>query len=244
MRGMDVHSGGRTGPVAGVALRRAWTTVLWDWDGTIADTVPLIIAAHHAATEEILGRRLDETLIRARIGEPARRRIGALVGPAHAHDVFQRYSRHLQSVGDDATQVFPEIEGLLADAAGAGLVNVIVTSRPRTQVVPVLDRLGLDGYFLGVVGLEDTAHHKPSPEPLLRGRELAGADLEDCVYIGDAVVDRRAAAAAGLPAVAVTWGAGGVEDLVAAEPDHLASSVHGLREVLQLDTSRAALEPA
>lgn len=223
---------------------RAWTTLLWDWDGTIADTVPLIIAAHHVATEEILGRRLDETRIRARIGEPARRRIGALVGPAHAHDVFVRYSRHMQAVSEGATQIFLGIEGLVTDAAAAGLVNVIVTSRPRTQVLPVLRRLGLEGNFHGVVGLEDTAHHKPSPEPLLRGAALAGAEPEDCVHVGDAVVDRRAAAAACLSAVAVTWGAGSVEDLAAAEPDHLATSVHKLREVLQLDTSQEETESA
>ncbi len=227
-----------------MTLHPTWSTLLWDWDGTIADTVPLIVAAHHVATEEILGERLDETRIRARIGEPARRRIGALVGPAHAHDVFVRYSRHMQAVSDDATQIFLGIEGLVADAAATGLMNVIVTSRPRTQVIPVLRRLGLERHFHGVVGLEDTAHHKPSPEPLLRGAVLAGSEPQDCVYIGDAVVDRRAAAAARLPAIAVTWGAGSLEDLAEAEPDHLATSVHELREVLQIDTSREETESA
>lgn len=222
----------------------SWKALLWDWDGTLANTVPLIVAAHHAATEQILGLRIDEDLIRAKVGQPAQRRIRTLVGHAHAHDVFTLYSKHMARIGDEDTELFLGLDRLLKDAAADGFMNVIVTSRPRTHVVPVLRRLDLDRYVEGVVGLEDTKRHKPLPEPLLRGATVAAAAPNECVYIGDATVDLRAAANARMPSVAVTWGAGTISDLTEAGFDHIAGSCSELREVLGVRTTSKEDESA
>ena len=205
-----------------------------DWDGTIADTVPTILEAHHQATEALIGYRLDDAQIRARIGEPARRRIGSLVGPARAHDVFLRYSGFMEGLDPGATTLFEGIGDILNDADAAGFKNVIVTSRPRAQVSPALQRLKLGEIVRGVIGLEDTVTHKPQPEPLLRGADLAGTVVPNCVYIGDAAVDIRAAQAAGMPCIAVTWGAGAPLALANERPDLIVTSVEELREVLML----------
>lgn len=202
----------------------SWGTLLWDWDGTIADTVPQIVAAHHKATEDVLSRRIDEDAIRRRIGEPARRRIGALVDVSHAHDVFVRYSAFLSSIGPRDVPLFAGVLQVIANAEANGITNIIVTSRPRAQVVPVLEHYGLQDLFRGVVGLEDTTKHKPSPEPLLRGAVMVGAEPSACAYVGDAVADLEAASAAGMAAIAVTWGAGRQEDLVAARPRLMTTS--------------------
>jgi len=74
--------------------------------------------------------------------------------------------------------------------------------------------------------------HKPDPRPLLRGLELLGAKVEEAVYVGDAAVDVIAARNAGLPAIAVTWGAGVRADIEATDPLAICDTAAELRAVL------------
>jgi pyrophosphatase PpaX len=80
--------------------------------------------------------------------------------------------------------------------------------------------------------MEDTDVHKPNPEPLLLALARLGAGATECVYIGDAVVDVQAARAAGMAAIAVTWGAGERADLVAAGPLAVVDTMEELRAQL------------
>lgn len=205
--------------------------ILWDYDGTLADTVPSIVSAHHYATEAVLGIRLDESAIRQRIGEPARRRIHALV-PSRADEVFTVYSRQIERIDPAGVELFGQMVELVSDIGALGHLQGVVTSRPREQVLPVLRYHGLLSYFGAVIGLEDTPHHKPHPEPLLKGMAFMDARLDRSVYVGDAVVDIAAARAADITGIAVTWGAGTSESLLEAGPDAVASSARGLRSVL------------
>lgn len=83
-----------------------------------------------------------------------------------------------------------------------------------------------------VVGMEDTPLHKPDPAPLLLGARRLGVDPGRCVYVGDATVDVRAAHAAGMASVAVTWGAGSRSELSAAGAGQVVDDVAALRAVL------------
>ncbi len=92
--------------------------------------------------------------------------------------------------------------------------------------------MGIDHLVEVVAGLEDTDRHKPAPDPLLRGAAVLRVEPATCVYVGDATVDVRAARAAGMAAVAVTWGAGEPGALAAEEPDALVETVPALRSLL------------
>ena len=81
---------------------------------------------------------------------------------------------------------------------------------------------------------DDTATHKPSPEPLLHALNQMGADAADAVYVGDAIVDMQAARAAGVRGIGVTWGAASAEELRAAEPTAVVHSVGELQTLLGL----------
>ena len=88
--------------------------------------------------------------------------------------------------------------------------------------------------------MEDTALHKPSPEPLLLALQQRGVRAQDSVYIGDAVVDVLAAKAAGMAVIAVTWGAGDRADLLAAGPLAVVDTMDELRAYLLVqDAGRA-----
>ena len=95
-----------------------------------------------------------------------------------------------------------------------------------------IEAAGIEDAVTVVAGLEDTERHKPAPDPLLHGAAALGVDPAACVYVGDAVVDLRAARAAGCGAVAVTWGAGERDALAAEDPDALVDDVAALAGVL------------
>jgi phosphoglycolate phosphatase-like HAD superfamily hydrolase len=95
------------------------------------------------------------------------------------------------------------------------------------------DQVPLAHLFETVVGGDETAHHKPDPEPLLLALERLDARPQDAAYVGDAPFDIKAAKAAGLFSVAVTWG--GIharERLEAEEPDAVVDTADELYGVL------------
>ncbi|MFP5406131.1 MAG: HAD family hydrolase, partial [Gammaproteobacteria bacterium] len=81
---------------------------------------------------------------------------------------------------------------------------------------------------------EDTVHHKPAPDPLFHALAAVGGRPDTAVYVGDAVVDLQAAHAAGVAAIAVTWGAGSTQELSSANPAAMVHSMDELRSVLGL----------
>ena len=115
-------------------------------------------------------------------------------------------SEHLQP-GTGADGVVGEREDALAHAGLTGLIDLVAT-------------------------MESTTRHKPDPDPLIHGAARLSTPVERCAYVGDAVVDVLAAKAAGMRSIAVTWGAGGRADLVAAGADAVVDDAAGLRTAL------------
>jgi pyrophosphatase PpaX len=131
----------------------------------------------------------------------------------------------------DALQACDGIEGALARLEAEGRRLGIVTAKRQVTVRLAFDVLPwLEGHFEVVVGAEDTTRHKPNPEPLLHALEQLGAAPAEAAYVGDSPFDVAAAKAAGVFAVAVTWG--GIHDeprLAAEKPDAI---VHDPEELL------------
>jgi pyrophosphatase PpaX len=109
----------------------------------------------------------------------------------------------------------------------------IVSAKRRATIDLAFDRIPLRHLFDVVVGGDETAKHKPDPEPLLLACERLGVEPQGAAYVGDAPFDVAAAKAAGLASVAVTWGGiHGRERLEAAEPDALVDTPEELYDVL------------
>jgi pyrophosphatase PpaX len=109
----------------------------------------------------------------------------------------------------------------------------VVTAKRRSTVELAFDRVPLGHLFEAIVGGDETEGHKPDPEPLLLGAERLGADPEKTAYVGDSPFDVRAARAAGMFSVAVTWGR--IHDrsrLEAERPDALVDRAEELVDLL------------
>jgi pyrophosphatase PpaX len=208
-----------------------WSTAVFDLDGTLADTINLIVESYQYAFRTVLGREEDPEVIRSWIGRPL---IGASRDPSPEH-ADELYATYLQWNADNTERLIRDYDGVvavLADLRAAGVAVGVATSKRRESAEQAMDILGISEHVEVLVAMEDTERHKPDPTPLLLALERMGRGANGAVYVGDAVVDVLAGKAAGMDTVAVTWGAGLPEPLEAVRPSAVVTSADELRSTL------------
>jgi pyrophosphatase PpaX len=204
-----------------------WEAVLFDFDGTLADTVPLIVASFRHTLADTDGE-LDELEVRGWIG----RVLSDVLEerhPGRGDELVKRYREHNLAHHDTLIRRVPGAARLLDDLHAHGIPVAVVSSKSHMTVRRGMRVTGLREVE-HVVGFEDTAAHKPDPAPLLEGAWRVGVAPGRCVYVGDALVDVLAAGAAGMTSIAVTWGAGTREVLQRA--DHVVDDAAELARLL------------
>jgi pyrophosphatase PpaX len=192
--------------------------VVFDLDGTIVDTVELIVKSFRHATSTVLGKVLPDELIIAGVGRPLRAQMESL-SEAHAQELYDVYREYNHRRHDELIRGYDGIEEVLDALKAAGRRTGIVTSKSRDTTDMAFRAVGLEERFDVVVTASDTTEHKPSPVPLLLCLERLGATADGSIYIGDSPFDIEAGAAAGMTTAAVAWGVFGREALLAARPD-------------------------
>lgn len=212
-------------------MRPRFHTVLFDLDGTLADTIPLIVASYQHAFRTVLGEEIDEARARAWIGRPL---LAALLeeSPEHGHDLDQTYREWNLANTARLIRRYEGVPEMLEALASAGVRMAVATSKRRQTARLALEGVGIDHLIEVAAALEDTTRHKPEPDPLLHAAASLGSQPCDCVYVGDATVDVLAARAAGMAAIAVGWGAADREALAATGPDALVDTVADLTAYL------------
>jgi pyrophosphatase PpaX len=205
-----------------------WSTAVFDLDGTLADTINLIVESYQHAFRTVLGREEDPDVIKSWIGRP-------LISAFRDHSPEQAdelYATYLQWNWDNTERLLGTYDGVvdvLGDLRAAGVHVGIATSKRRESAQQAMDILGISQHVDVLVAMEDTDRHKPDPTPLLLALQRMGRSSNAAVYVGDAVVDVLAGKAAGMDTLAVTWGAGLPEALHAVRPTAVASTATELR---------------
>ena len=196
--------------------------VLFDLDGTLIDSGPMILASMKHAAKTVLGRDLPEEVLAAAVGGPGLVAQMRALDPDRVDDLVATYRRHNEPLHEEL-EAFWEVVEVLPRLRAEGRRLGIVTAKRRETVQLAFDRLpGLESNFEVVVGSEDTERHKPDPDPILEALARLDAAPEDAAYIGDSPFDVRAAKAARVHAVAVAWGGiHGADALEREEPDVL-----------------------
>jgi len=207
-------------------------TILFDLDGTVVDSGAIILASMRHATREVLGRDYsDEELLQA-VGGPGLEAQMSALAPQDVDRLVDVYRAHNEPLHDDL-EACAGIEDVLVRLREEGRRLGLVTAKRRSTVELAFARVPLGHLFETVVGGDETDRHKPDPEPLLLGAERLDADPTETAYVGDSPFDVRAAKAASMFAVAVTWGR--IHDrarLEAEEPDAIVDSAEELLGVL------------
>jgi len=179
--------------------------LLLDLDGTLIDSIELIVRSFQHATAVHLGREWAREEIVPTIG---RSLIDALeeIAPGRGQELLGTYREYNLARHDEYVSVYPGVLTMIAEVRARGVPMGIVTSKARVSVAPAFRAFGLDVGMQTVVLLEDTTRHKPHPEPLLLAAERMSVDPADCWYLGDSTHDLQAARAAGMTGIGAAWG--------------------------------------
>ena len=187
--------------------------VLFDFDGTFADTAPDLAAAVNAMRTSRDLQPLAAAVVRpyASMGARGLLRIGFDMSPEHPQympmrDEFLELSGRALCVH---TRLFPGMADLLAELVAREIAWGIVTNKSSRFTTRLVDELGVSPAC--VICGDSTPHLKPHPAPLLAAAERLQLAPADCVYVGDDLRDMQAARAAGMRCVAVQWGYHGTE---------------------------------
>lgn len=213
-------------------------TVIFDLDGTLADTSgDLLAAANHCFRQMGLGDVLDPGRDAAIALRGARM---MLTRGLERHDCFDpatvdAYYPILLEAYRDAidthTYLYPGAMETVEELAARGYGVGICTNKPEALAELLLQRLGVRDAFASMVGADTLAVRKPDPEPLREAARRAGGDPARTVLIGDSDTDRNTARAAGVPSVLVTFGPAG-DDMAALEPEALLHAYADLPDIV------------
>jgi pyrophosphatase PpaX len=207
--------------------------VLFDLDGTLIDSGPIILASMRHAAVTVLGREPDEELVRAAIGGPGLVAQMRDLDPDRVDELVEAYRAHNEPL-HETLESFDGVLDLLPVLRAEGRRLGIVTAKRRATVEFAFQRFpSLRDDIEVLVGADDTERHKPDPDPVLEALRRLDTAAEDAAYVGDSPFDIRAAKAAGTFAVGVTWG--GIhpaERLAEEHPDALVETTEELHAVL------------
>jgi pyrophosphatase PpaX len=210
-----------------------YETVLFDLDGTVIDSGPIIVASMRHAARTVLGRDVAEEVLTAAVGGPGLVAQMRLLDDELVDELVRVYREHNEPLHTEL-QACAGILDLLADLKAEGRRLGIVTAKRRVTVALAFDVLPqLEPLFDVVVGADETVRHKPHPDPILHALDDLGSHPSTAAYVGDSPFDVAAAKAAGVFAVAVTWGGIHAEERLAEEePDAIVHDAEELRAVL------------
>ncbi|WP_339112180.1 HAD hydrolase-like protein [Thioclava sp. GXIMD2076] len=196
-------------------------TVVFDLDGTLADTsADLLAAANACFAERGLEARLDpeaDALIAFHGGRAMLRegfeRAGIADIEAAIEEDFEALLGHYDQHICVHTQLYPRARAAIEALRAAGYKTAICTNKPEALAVKLVAELGIAPLFDALIGADTLPTRKPDPAPYIASVVQAGGDVGRSILIGDTVTDRKTAEAVGVPCVLVTFGPEGEEIL-------------------------------
>lgn len=190
--------------------------VVFDVDGTLIDTGEAIISSLQKVLEEDLGRVYTKDELSFAFGIPGEATLKAL-GVNNIEDSLIKWLKYMYDFSD-SVKVFDGIDSCLRRIKELDIMTGIVTSKTREEFDGGFIPFGLMDYFDYVICADDTANHKPHPEPILKFLEVSGSNPENVIYVGDTKYDKECAQGAGVKFALALWGAASSEDM---DPSHI-----------------------
>lgn len=207
-----------------------WTAAIFDLDGTLVNTVELIVQSFRHAEKQVRHGELDPATARSWIG----RSLNDIYGDApDAEAMLQAYIHFNHANLETLQSSYDGMVELLRDLSAAGIKVGVATSKGRESALRSVRAAGLASLVELTTTADETTLHKPHPDPIQHAIRKLDALDESCVYIGDAIWDVKAGNAAGIDTIGVTWGAGEFDALAAENPTAgVVTTVEELRALL------------
>ena len=187
-------------------------TVLFDLDGTVTDSLPLIKKTYFSVFQK-MGIPWGDDDVMKLIGLPLRQ-IGAMMaGEENADAFFETYQGEYRRNHAQLMQLFPGTEDLILTLRRQKYSLGVVTSKSRRGTDLTLDFLNIAACFDVVITVDDTSAHKPSPEPVWAALNHLDKKREQAIFIGDSPFDILSGRRAGVATGAVAWGMASLAEL-------------------------------
>ncbi|MEP7175231.1 MAG: HAD-IA family hydrolase [Gemmatimonadales bacterium] len=196
-------------------------TVLFDLDGTLIDSVRLILDSyHHTLAAHGYPPRTDEDWLRG-VGTPLTVQLAEWGhDPVTLDAMIATYREYNLTHHDRMVTVYPGVVAAIEAIRAAGLRTGLVTSKNRKGAMRGLSLVKLDTGMDVLVCADEVTNPKPHPEPVEKAMALLGADPGSTVYVGDSIHDMVSGRAAGVRTAAALWGPFGRSHLEDATPDY------------------------
>jgi pyrophosphatase PpaX len=196
-------------------------TVLFDLDGTLIDSVRLILDSyHHTLATHGLPPRSDEEWL-AGIGTPLTVQFAAWRDdPQTLEALIGTYREYNLKHHDRMVTVYPGVVQVVRALKDGGIATGLVTSKNRAGALRGLTLVQLENLMDVMVCSDEVENPKPHPEPVEKAVRLLSAEPSTTVYVGDSIHDMQSGRAAGVRTAAVLWGPFGRSHLEGAQPDY------------------------
>ncbi len=188
-----------------------YKAVLFDLDGTLLDSVPMIVKVTREALEA-MGIHFDDVTLRHAVGLPltVQARRFARDREQEFTDIYRGIYFHNLA---DEIRLFPGTMEMLSKVREAGCLTGVVTSKSARGTTRAIETSGMTDMFDCVVTADDVTNYKPHPEPLVKALAQLGVAPKESLYVGDSAFDVDMAKKADVLMVAVSWGARTREEL-------------------------------
>ena len=206
--------------------------VIFDLDGTLANTFPTVVRIFNRLMENRTGRvwTLEELI--PYFGPPETIMFRSLFPEATDYEAIAREFYRLSREDGEGIRPFPGIERRIRQWREAGIKLGVYSGASTLAARIRVEHAGLLDLFDAVLGGDEVAHYKPHPEGIFKLLDLFQIAPPATLYVGDMVADIKAGREAGVTTVAVTWGAGKREELLTAGPDYLIDEPAMLGQIL------------
>ncbi len=196
-------------------------TVLFDLDGTLIDSVRLILDSyHHTLATHGLPPRTDEEWL-CGVGTPLTVQFADWRDdPDRLAALIATYREYNLKHHDRMVTVYPGVVDAIRTIRDAGVATGLVTSKNRLGALRGLTLARLEAMMDVLVCADEVTNPKPHPEPVEKAVALLGADRAATVYVGDSIHDMQSGRAAGVRTAATLWGPFGRSQLEGARPDY------------------------
>ena len=184
-----------------------YKTILFDMDGTIADTDPMIVATFNDLYDKYRGgkRRPPEELYYFS-GPPIKETLANEFPELDQKEILHEFHDLSRSYYDTCIFPYPNCKEVLTELKNSGVHLGVVTNKMHDLALVVIDLLNLNGLFDVVIGSDDVIHTKPHQEGMLKAIEMVGGSIKETLYVGDNPSDLMCANNANVDCCLVYWG--------------------------------------
>ena len=215
-------------------MPRKLPAILFDLDGTLIDSIELILSAARHAFSLRDGPAPSDAEWTALIGTPLAdqfRRFAAT--PEEFEMLLARYREFQREHHDRMVRCYDGVPEVVRMLRAAGHPIAIVTSKAEAMAMRALRHVALDAQIDLLVGSDATSRHKPFPDPVLHALERLDVRATDAIFVGDSPHDIAAGNAAGVTTVGALWGPFARETLEAAGASYVIDDIRALGGVLE-----------